>query len=209
MKRILVLLLTLTILMTVVGCGKEPKEEVDMDEGKVANYEVVNKGDISIAAAKRYAWDVVVKEEMSVEDLEKLSKEIVEQAKKEKEFNALVIGFYDYEEYIGTGHALGKTEYAPEGDWSKADTVKTGDYKKMDYEYGLMEKDWDKQLSREEVDIYKAWKDLYKTKDEDPKDIDKYEDEISKDIAGEFNKTSEEVDGIIMKQVAWTFDNNK
>ncbi len=121
-KKIPMIILVLVMALSLSACGGE--ETVKNDIGKDNNistgieYEIVEKNEINIANAKRYSWEIVVKEKVNVEQLEELSKEIIEIAKKEKSFNAIVIGFYDYGEYIGTGFTLGKVEYAPEGDWA-------------------------------------------------------------------------------------------
>lgn len=185
--------------------GITEKKTVNGTPNKI-EYEVVEKGDISFGNTVRPEWSVVVGSKVSAEELKELSKEVIEIAKKEAKFNAIVVWFYDYEEYIGHGYTLGKVEYAPDGDWSKADTVKTGDYKKMDYKYNLMEKDWDKQLTREEVDVYKAWKDLYKELDTGSNLPD--EGEVSKEIAERFNISEEDVNEIMLKQSVW-FINDK
>lgn len=185
------------------GCGsKNTSSTASVD------YEIIEKEDISVEAAKRYSYDVVIKEKVNVKELEDISKEIVEKIKEEEKFNAVVIWFYDYKEYIGEGHTLGKTTYAPEGDWAKADTVSPGEYEKMDYNYELMEKDWSKQLTKEEAKVYKAWHNLYqsKAKDDDLPD----EDKIDTEIAKKFDISSEEVNKIMKKQLIWQInDKNK
>lgn len=201
------LILTTVLMFILVGCseniGKESTEKkVNSDKGEETKveYSVIQKEDISTGAAKRFSWDVVIKEKSNKKELKALSEQIIEEAKEEKAFNAIVVGFYDYEEYIGKGHTLGKVEYAPDGDWGKADTVKAGDYDEMDYNYELREKDWDKQLIREEVDIYKAW--------DNKLDEGQEEDEAIKEVAEQYDISTEEVNNILMKQITWMFDDN-
>lgn len=209
MKRIILIILIISLILTISACGGEKvsQDEVKQEDSISTDieYEVVEKNEFHIPNAKRYSWEVVVKEKVNAEQLEELSKEIIEIAKKETKFNSISVGFYDREEYIGTGFTLGKVEYAPEGDWGKANTVKTGEYDKMDYNYSLMEKDWDKQLVKEEVKIYKAWKDLYEEKDTGSDLPD--EDEINEEIASQFNISKDEVSEIMLKQITWQFDN--
>lgn len=199
------------ISFSIISCGGKERDslldnevEIDNDTESGIHYEIAEKNDIHLGNTKRYSWEVVVKEKVNVKQLEELSKKIIEIAKNEKPFNAIVIGFYDYEEYIGTGYTLGKIEYAPEGDWGKAGTVKTGEYDKMDYKYSLREKDWGKQLTREEVKVYKAWKDLFYEKDMGSELPD--EDEVINEIAKGFDIEAEEVNAILQKQIVWIFD---
>lgn len=164
-------------------------------------YKIFEKEDVSIANAKRYVWHVSVEGQPSTEDLSNLSVTIVEQAKEQSPFNAIVIGFYDYEEYYGSGYSLGKVTYAPNGDWSKASEIKTGDYLKMEYMNELKTIDWSIQLKKEEAEIYKAWQDLYMAKSTLSNIPD--EAEITKEIAEKYKITTKEVDQILMKQLAW------
>lgn len=225
MKKILFILL-LILYLVLIGCGnvseehediindsknvnnflEEEKSVEDSKDGpiKSISYKIVEKDEMPIGVAKRYSFQVVINEKVTTEDLKNLSHEIIEQAKNEEKFNAIIIFFYDYEEYIGSGFTLGRVEYAPGGDWGKADTVKTGDYKNMSYKYSLMEKDWDKQLTEEEVKIYRAWKELSKEKDTDRNLRD--EDEINKEIGNKFNISKDRVKEIMLKQITWQFD---
>lgn len=193
--------------------GELTEEEKEREAAKhkpIRNipYKIISKEDISFGAIKRYSWNIVVDDKANIEELKRLSKKIIENAKQEIKFNAIVLWFYDYEEYVGAGYTLGKAEYAPSGVWGKADTVTAGDYANMDYDFKLMEKDWEEQLTKEEVKIYKAWKDLYKVKDNGADLPD--EDEISREIAEKFNISEDDVNTIILKQVSWQFnDKNK
>lgn len=173
----------------------------------IVNYKVIEKNDISTGNAKRYGWEVVVEEPVTVEQLKELAKKIVEEAKTDKKFNALVIGFYDYVEFIGYGYTLGKVEYAPNGDWGKANTVSAGEYDKMDYKFDLREKDWTKQLTKEEAKIFKAWHELYVSKATNI--ILPDESEITMEIAKQFNIEEDEVYQIMIKDSIWMFDNNQ
>lgn len=202
MKKMLAVLIISILIIGLSGCGgnkevqviEQGKEVVEVD----ANYEVVKKEDLSNLNAKRYNYHIVIDDKLNVEKLKEISKQIIEVAKAEESFNAIVIGFYDYEEYIGAGYPLGKVEYAPDGDWGRANTVKAGEYDKMDYNFELKEKDWDKQLTKEEVEIYKAWQDFNEENND--------EEEAGKVIAERFDKTVEEVQSILMKQMAWIYN---
>ncbi len=190
------MLFVIIVLICGIIVGRESKETTKI---KDINYDIVEKNDLSVGGAIRFSWEVVVKDEISVGELEDLAKEIVKEAKKEERFNAIVINFYDYEEYIGKGYTLGKAEYAPEGDWSKANTVNTGNYKTMDYSFDLREKDWSMQLTESDVEVFDAWMQVSKEQES--------EDEITKEVAEKFNITEEEVSNIMIKQMEWAFYN--
>lgn len=165
-------------------------------EDKKIDYKVISKEDLTFGGTIRYGYHVVVEGKPDIKDLEKISKEIIKEEKKNNKFNAISIQLYDYEEYIGNGYTLGKTTYAPDGKWEEANTIKTGEYKTMDYKFELREKDWDRQLTKEEVKIYKSWKDLYKN--------EMTEEDTTKEVAKKFNISEEEVNDIIVKQSIWT-----
>lgn len=177
---------------------KEKRGELEIHDEKIMEYRIVEKGDASFGDVIRLSWEVVVNEKASTEELKKLSRDIIEQAKKEKKFNAIVIGFYDYEEYIGSGYTLGKVEYAPGGDWSEARTVKAGDYKKMDYNYDLYEKDWSLRLTQDEAEIYGDWARLISE--------EKPEAEALNETAKKNNITTEKIKEILSRQSTWTFN---
>ena len=195
-----VIVMGFLIKLIVNPIGEDSKETVQTKE---INYRIVEKEDLSFSNVKRFVWSVVVDEEVSVKDLELISKEVIEVAKKEVDFNAIAIHFYDYEEYVGKGYTLGQAEYAPDGDWSMADSVSVGNYKKMDYKFEFREKDWSIQLNQGEVDVYSAWQELYmKTAEE--ADLPN-EDEVTEEVAEKFDIASEEVEAIVSKQSTWMF----
>lgn len=66
-----------------------------------------------------------------------------------------------------------------------------------DYNYELKEKDWSKQLTKEEAEIYRSWFDLAYSQADD------YDDEdISAEIAEQYDMDIDEVDSIIRKQIS-------
>ncbi|OCL28631.1 hypothetical protein U472_00295 [Orenia metallireducens] len=176
---------------------------------KDISYSINGIGDYSFSTAKRYSVDVVVNEPVGSKELETISKIVAQKVKEEHDFNALIIGFYDYPEYINNGYTLGKATLAPEGDWSKADTVDTGQYNKMKFNYEFRDKDWANQLTKQEVRVWSAWKRLYKKVAEN--DISKIpdENEITNTIAERFNTTVNKVEDVLNKQIDWTYEDKK
>lgn len=193
----------------VVGDVDKNEEDEDM-EG--VSYKIISKDDVSTGVATRYSLKVEVKGKPNKKDLEKISQEVIEEIKEEDKFNAVIIEFYDYKEYIGYGFTFGRTIYAPQGDWGKANEVKAGKYKTMDYKYELKEKDWELQLTHEEAKITKEWNDLINKKwDEIPKDSLDTPDEnkVNEEIANEFNITTEKVKELMLKLTMWTISDIK
>lgn len=182
------------VLVIIFAIGGMMSANEDTEDKKI-DYKIISKEDLTFGGTIRYGYHVVVEGEPGIKDLEKISKEVIKEEKKDNKFNAITIQLYDYEEYIGNGYTLGKTTYAPNGNWEEANTTQTGEYKTMDYKLELREKDWDKQLTKEEVKIYKSWKDLYKD--------EMTEEDTTKEVSERFNISEEEVNNIIVKQYAW------
>ncbi len=216
-KRLLIIFMLCILSLSFIGCGSNESEEENITEKEesisekeeevvyLPSYTIVSKDDVSTGIADRYSWRVAVHEEVTIEDLKSLSKKLVEVAKEEHDFNAIIIGYFDYEEYAEySAYTLGKSEYAPDGEWAKAGDVKAGDYNKMEFNHELYNKDWSKQLTEDEVQVYEAWNSLY-YEEETPENLP--EDEIiSNKTAEKFDITSEEVEEILNKQMSWTFN---
>jgi len=191
---------SLVILVVLIAIGilvENSEEEFSIEEDKILEYEIADIGTAHLGEVKRYTYHVVINEEGGIEELQETSKKVVEQAKEEIEFNALDIGFYDYEEYVNTGYVLGKSRYVPHGDWDKAMEVETGEYENFQFVWDLREKKWAAQLTQEEVEIWKEFDDLLW---EEP-EID--EDTIKELVSENFNITVEEVEDILSKERTW------
>jgi len=173
-------------------------------------YHVETKEDDSYALAKRFTWHVVLEEPATSEELKAVAENAVERAKGEVKFNAIMIFMYDYAEFIGYGYTLGKATFAPGGDWSQAASVDAGDYDKMSFSWDLKEKDWSKQLTPQEAEVWAAWQEAIAkvwasyTEAElaDPETMPD-EKKITNQIAEEFGMSPEEVDAVLLKQMFW------
>lgn len=192
---IIVLFIVLTFLT--IGCGDKETSKI-----KDINYEIISKDDLSMGGAVRLSVDVVVNEEVSIEELELISKEVVSEVKKDIALNAVAVQFYDYEEYIGNGgYTLGKSVYAPNGKWEDANTTSAGNYRYMDYDFQFRVKDWNNRLTKEEVNIFEEWYKLVRD--------DISEDDATKQVSEKFNISEDETIDIMTKQMIWANEDNK
>lgn len=172
----------------------------DPSNQELPPYSVVSITDTSFANAKRFTWHVVVEEPATSEQLELIAAEVIDQAKRREAFSALAVAFYDYPEFIGFGHTLGQTFYAPQGDWAKAATVQAGSYGSMRMTHELREKDWSKRLTPGEVSIWSAfYTELYGSPDED-------EDVILSRVANALGIDVDEVERVSLKYTIWFMD---
>jgi hypothetical protein len=159
----------------------------------IVQYHIVNVEDLSFGNTSRYKYNIVIDEEATIKQLKDLSKVIVDKASKEHNFNAISIVFNDYDEFVDKGSSLGLVDFAPEGDWSKSDTVNAGEYKKMGFAYDLKKKDWSQRPSKEEVQIYAEWKKA-RNANQDLEDI-----EVSKIVSQKLNIDANKIEEIITK----------
>lgn len=179
----------------------------------IPTYSIEMIDDVSFTNVKRYVYQVVIKEKTNIEQLQYLSEIIVNIAKDKTPFNALAIHYYDNPVYIGHGCTLGDATFTPDGDWAKANTVPTGSYDRMKFVYELLEKDWNKQLSEEEVKIFKDWyleydKEYNRLSSSGSTDLPN-EDKIDKIIAKKYSKTKEDIYEIMLRHLTWIYDDTK
>lgn len=201
--------LFLTVAVFFVGCSESatqktedvPEEEPEVE---VADYKVAMTEPMPIGNTKRFTWHVVVDKPVTPEDLEVVAEDVVMEAREAEAFNALTIMFYDWDGYVGHGFTLGKSTFAPQGDWGQAHSVSTGDYDAMTLTHELRKKDWSMRLTEEEAVVWKAWRDKYNREAEvDPARLPD-EEEIIRQIAADKSKSPDDVSAIIIKQETWT-----
>jgi hypothetical protein len=161
------------LIALMAACGESttteeeaPTEEVEIE---VPQYEIVEAGDLNFAKAVRLEYYVVPELDVTEEEIKLIADDIVDSAKESEKFNAIVIWFIDDARQIGNGYTIAKVEYAPEGDWSKAADVKSGDYDTHEYVYdigssmsGKLPRDFEEGVypTEEEKEVYFYWSDL-------------------------------------------------
>jgi len=148
----------------------------------------------------RYNYHVVVKGEPGIKELKKVAQKVTEKAKDDKNFNALRISFYDRKEYVGHGITLGNVTFALNGEWGAAQNVVSGDYKVMEFKYNLLEKDWSKKLTDQEVEVWSYYKKYSESTNQS-------QEEIFDTAAKKFDMSAAEVKDIVFKKVFWNGNN--
>lgn len=106
------------------------EQKLNAAESKVAmpKYTIVKIEDVSFSNCKRYSIRVRVDHVLSSDELKTLSNKIITDFKATRGFNALTLWFYLPDSNIDSAYTAGMTEYAPFGDWSRADDIETGEY---------------------------------------------------------------------------------
>lgn len=192
------MLLVLGIALLVMVLNQKPVNES-------ISYTIELVEDTSTADAVQYTWHVVVEEPVRIKELRYIAEGLVGEAQGGSRFNALEIMVYDYYEYIGHGYTLARVIVAPHGDPRKANTINAGDYDQMSIQWDLREKIWEKQLTQDEVAVWKAWQDYYAAQVGQITTADK--NQVSKVIADRYKLDAYQVEDILLKQEFWRYDN--
>jgi hypothetical protein len=116
-------------------------------------YMVVSRDPAHIGVIKRFALRVVIYQRLTKAQLMRLAEALYREAQEVTPFNAIGIYFYDYPQFIDDGTRLGSVQYAPNGRWTDAGTVQTGDYSTMKVIDHLFEPDWTNALTELEANI--------------------------------------------------------
>ena len=91
-------------------------------------YEIAQREDVSFGATVRIVYRVTVSGPLSEADLRAVSEEIIEDETSSQDVNAIGFFFYLPDTDTNSVYTAGKADWAPDGDWAKADTVQAGDY---------------------------------------------------------------------------------
>ncbi len=171
-------------------------------------HQVVKTTDISPLDAERVLiWYVVVEGQPSPRELSALADELIVDAKEKAPFNALSIRFYDYPHYVEQHRAytVGRVDYAPWGDLGKGLMINAGEYNVMLRSDNLPAKDWSKQLTPAEVEIWEATEIEYSRREDlltnASAEVD--EDSLFRDMARKHGTTIDEVRRIYLKFAGW------
>jgi hypothetical protein len=176
----------------------------DIDPSMI-KYDVVSVEPAHIGIIKRYACRVIVYQRLSKAQLAQIADTIYQYAQKEMPFNALAVRFYDYPQFDSV--RLGYVNYAPNGIWQDAGTVKTGDYSKIKMIDHLFEPDWTNAFTEQEAIIYGDYMALERQYSEvESKEIDNgiYTglspmERAMPDIARQYNMSQDDVWKLLMK----------
>jgi hypothetical protein len=199
----------------VIAVAEAPRYEpidpsrTDIDTSKpYANVASIEES--HIGNTKRYTYNVVIYQRVNKEILELIARNVYEQAKTETPFNALSIGFYDYPQFIGSGNRFGYVEFAPNGIWGEATTIKTGDYTKMKMSNHLREPKWEYALTANDAEIISVFYETANRLSENAntgQEVEDAENAAMNYTAQRYGITNEELDGIFSKYNTAYFGN--
>lgn len=174
-----------------------PQAQATVEETR---YTIENREAMKEDETVRYTYDVVVHGQPDVETLQSISQDIIDEVTERDTFQAALLRFYDHKVYLGTESPLGEAVFAPQGDWSLADTVEPGFYEKMTFGWQLKEKEWDTQLSDEEARVWQAWNRIYEAEQSDDPDL---KAKVTRIVSTKYDLNPELVQRIVLKQSVW------
>lgn len=108
--------------------GEKILTEVEPQRSTITKYEIVSIKDVSYGNVKRYDVRVRVEHMLSRTELKRVSELIIEELEVKRPHNALALFYYLPDSVTNGVYTAGKAEWAPFGDWSRADQVRTGYY---------------------------------------------------------------------------------
>jgi len=127
-----IFLILLFVILAIVFSPEEKKENIP-------NYTIISEENKSYSNVIRYVIKVRTSSNITHEEVKEIAKNITNYMKSKTKFNALSILLYSYEDNISLSPSIAIIDYAPYGDWSRADEVETGDYSKFEYNITYME----------------------------------------------------------------------
>lgn len=188
----------------ITGSGNSNDESSSQSQVDTS-YELIDKEDVSVGNAKRYLLRVVVAYPTTEETIRATAEKIISDEKDQQQFNAIAVNFYDREEFASGAYSLAKVEYAPDGEWSEAGSVRTGDYSDSEYVYDFKQKVSspdefsDKKPTDNQARIYSEYDSVKKADD-----FQSTEEQWITKTAENTDSTPEEVQQAVQACTLWT-----
>lgn len=152
-------------------------------------YEIVARKDLTIPSAKRYELRILIAEtDASEVNIKKLTEKLVEDHK--ASYDALSILYYFDKYQVEGAYTLAKADWAPEGNWGKADLGKN-----QSITYNFLDRssvDPANAPTEEERIINKAMRDLFYEMNENTSELIT-DEQVAEVLAPEYGKTVKEM----------------
>lgn len=104
------------------------------DRTEPVNYTIIEENDVSFAATVRKSVRTTVDEGLTKDQIEWVAQDIVKKITQRQAVNAIMIFMYHSgDDYMGLARIC--IDWAPYGDWGKANEVEAGDYTQHRYLY--------------------------------------------------------------------------
>jgi hypothetical protein len=177
----------------------------------VPTYQIVEVEDISVAHAVRFRVKAITEFPISVEQINGLCEQVVENLKSQESLNAVVVFLYDTRSLWSDAYSIAKCEYAPNGVWADAVNVQTGDYSthKFTYEYQPKVNDSQVALSErpteQEHNLCQQWDKLSLELLSESDDVAAAETIAYEQIAEKNGVSVQTVEDAVFKCTVWTW----
>ncbi len=149
--RLCLLVLAALIAAFAAGCGPEPSRD---QTPSAQGWRVLSRTESDAGGHRSLYYFVLVPPGCDRRGLESISREIVEQAKREKPFSRVWMQFYDYPELHDPGYGgppLGYVRYG--GATNPRSATEDGEYAEMTYAFRFAVPDWSERPSQRDVDL--------------------------------------------------------
>lgn len=131
LRRSVILILCIALSLAGAGCRKAKSEDlhgnVQQSVEPIPEYELVDIRDLSFLNCVRKQVTVQTTRRLSEAEVTRVAQSVVSKVTSEHSVNAVSILMYDTPHTTGS-YTLASVDWAPNGDWTLANTVNTGDY---------------------------------------------------------------------------------
>lgn len=123
----------------------------------MVSYRIYSVREVPFGVVRRTEVAVVVEPGATRAELVEVAEQVAEDRRSAAGYDALVVGFFDYEQFVGRGpYSLGRWEHAPNGQWTQAGAA-LPDYSNFMADDQLQEKDWSQRPDAETVRLWQEW----------------------------------------------------
>jgi len=99
----------------------------------IPSFSIIEKTDVSTATARRLRIKVSIAQHLEQPDIERIANAIVNDATRANPVNAIAIFFYGPNGSTTGAYDVASVEWAPNGRWEEASSVRSGDYSSFRY----------------------------------------------------------------------------
>lgn len=184
----------------------EPTDEgaTDAVPFEISGIETASFGDTI-----RYALYVDIVFPITEESIMEICDHVVEEFKQDRAFNAVAVYLSDLDAHY-FGYTIARCDYAPNGNWSDAGEVSTGDYESHTFQYAFQKKVSEPETSiadmpsPQEMELCEEWMITADSLDEagyDP--VTESETEANRQLAEKYNMQATTVEDTVTKCIFW------
>lgn len=175
-----------------------------------ASFEISDIATASFGDTIRYAIYVDVVFPITEETIIEICGRVVEEFKQDTAFNAVAVLLSDLDAHY-FGYTIARCDYAPNGNWSDAVEVSTGDYDLHRFEYDYRDKVSEPETaiadmpSAQEMELCEEWmKTVDSLEEAGYAPATESEPEANRRLADKYNMQATTVEDTVMKCIFWT-----